>query len=246
MMAGMSAHQQPEPARRRPNANRTVEVWSWHTASGRRRADRRAHFLSSGFLAGDRVLEIGAETGEFTRRLSGHGLRLVACALSFDPLRRSETSVPRVVADAQRLPFRPGVFQGVIGSSILHQLDVRAAVNELLRILAPGGQFRFAEPNLLNPQVFLQNALAALKRAMGGTPAETAFLRRRLVRQLASAGAAESRVAPYDFLHPLVPGPLVIAMERTGRLLEHTPLIREIAGSLQISGRKPYESGARE
>lgn len=245
MMARMSERKQSEIAHGRKIAGKAVEVWNWHTASGRRRADRRAHFLSSGFLAGDRVLEIGAGTGEFTRRLSGQGLKLVACDLSFDLLRQISAPVPKVVADAEHLPFRTGAFQGAIGSSILHHLDVKASISELLRVLAPGGQFRFAEPNLLNPQIFLQKTIPALKRAMGDTPHETAFLRKRLDRELSGLGATELRVSPYDFLHPLVPGPLVIAVERAGRLMERTPLLREIAGSLQISGRKPLKPGAR-
>jgi hypothetical protein len=46
-------------------------------------------------------------------------------------------------------------------------------------------------------------------------------------------------VQPFDFLYPLTPAPLIGAVERIGRGLERLPGLREIAGSLFITGRRP-------
>lgn len=223
-------------------ASHAAEVWNWASPSGRARADRRAEFLASGIARRAPVLEIGAGTGEFTRRLAARGLRLVATDLSLDLLRQISTGPGgarhRVLADAERLPFRTGVFGGVVGSSILHHLDPPRAIRELLRTLRRGSPFRFAEPNMANPQIAVQKNIPFLKRALGDTPDETAFFRWPLARLLRRLGAENVRVAPYDFLHPATPAAALPAVDRIGRILERVPILGEIAGSLQISGTK--------
>jgi SAM-dependent methyltransferase len=56
-----------------------------------------------------------------------------------------------IVCDAMRLPFRSGVFDFVIGISILHHLNLNNALNELKRISLSRSVFLFMEPNSLNP-----------------------------------------------------------------------------------------------
>jgi SAM-dependent methyltransferase len=223
-------------------AAHAAEVWNWTSPAGRRRADRRADLLAQGIARRSLVLEIGAGTGELTRRLAERGLRIVATDLSIDLLRQIPMGAGgarhRVLADAERLPFRTGVFGGVVGSSILHHLDLSRAASEVLRVLSRGAPFRFAEPNMANPQIAVQKNVTWIKRALGDTPDETAFFRWPLARLLARAGATNIRVVPYDFLHPATPPSLLSAVERIGRILERIPLLREFAGSLEIRGTK--------
>ena len=56
-----------------------------------------------------------------------------------------------IVCDAMRLPFRDGVFDFIIGISILHHLDLKHAFSELKRISLGRSVFLFMEPNSLNP-----------------------------------------------------------------------------------------------
>jgi SAM-dependent methyltransferase len=56
-----------------------------------------------------------------------------------------------VVCDAMRLPFKDGVFDFVIGISILHHLNLKRATDELKRISLARSAFLFMEPSLLNP-----------------------------------------------------------------------------------------------
>lgn len=231
-----SARKRAEIAHGRHIADRAACVWNWASPAGRMRAEARADLLADGFSPRERLIELGAGTGEFTRRLAARGLRVTATDLSEDLLRRSPGRL-RVVADAERLPFRHGAFDGAVGSSILHHLDLEAAWNEVRRVLAPGGRFRFAEPNMANPQILLQKNIPWLKRALGDTPGETAYFRFLLARFLRAHGAREVRIVPYDFLHPWTPRPLLRLAARLSRILERMPLVREIAGSLYISGR---------
>jgi SAM-dependent methyltransferase len=125
-----------------------------------------------------------------------------------------------------------------VGHAVLHHLRLDRALPELLRVLRPGGRLCFAEPNMLNPQVFLERNVPFIGRWLENSPGETAFTRWGLRRTLARLGLVDIAIRPFDFLYPLTPERLVPAMERLGRVLERTPLVAEIAGSLLISARR--------
>jgi SAM-dependent methyltransferase len=129
-------------------------------------------------------------------------------------------------------------FDAVIGSSVLHHLDLIAGLRRIQTLLRPGGALCFAEPNLLNPQIFLERKLSFLPVFWYVSPDETAFYRRRLAEQLRGAGFTDVRIVPFDWLHPAVPSRLTGAVERLGRLLEQAPLLREFAGSLYVRAQR--------
>lgn len=56
-----------------------------------------------------------------------------------------------VVCDGMKLPFKEGVFDFVIGISILHHLTLKHATDELKRVSLVQSKLLFMEPNLLNP-----------------------------------------------------------------------------------------------
>lgn len=55
-------------------------------------------------------------------------------------------------------------FDVVIGSSILHHLEIETAMKKIFEILKPGGIIVFAEPNMMNPQIALQKNIPWLKK----------------------------------------------------------------------------------
>lgn len=218
----------------------TEEIWGWDTPAGRVRADRRARLFIElgGITRGARVLELGCGTGEFTRRVAPQGARLVALDLSADLLAKARARVPSgarfLRGDAHRLPFRAGAFDAVYGCSILHHLDVEAALREVRRVLRPGGRLVVSEPNLLNPQVALMFKVRALRPRFGVSEDEMAFTRRYVSDLLARVGFARSRVRYFDFLHPATPSALVARLASLGEWLEAVPGLRAIAGSMLI------------
>ena len=78
-----------------------------------------------------------------------------------------------------------------------------------------------------------------IKRLAGDTPDETAFVRWPFADRLRRAGFEAVQIAPYDYLHPAVPEPLISPIARLGGALERIPLIREFAGSLIIGAVRP-------
>lgn len=220
------------------------DVWYWLLPGGKRRAQRRATFFLEHLRPGIRALELGCGTGMFTRLCAPSGAAIVAIDLSEPLLRdaRSRTASSNVtyeVADAHALRYHDATFDVVYGSSVLHHLELAPALNESHRVLCHGGRIVFAEPNMLNPQIFAERHIGWIRRRTGTSPDETAFIRFSLMRQLAKAGFSRIEVVPHDFLHPATPASLIALVEKLGRLLERTPIVREIAGSLVIRAVKP-------
>lgn len=90
-----------------------------------------------GHLApGERILDLGAGTGRFSRLLAQRA-RVVAFDLSPEMLRQSleKGDFARVRGDAHRLPFRSDSFDATVVVMVLHQLaDYRAALCEVARV----------------------------------------------------------------------------------------------------------------
>ncbi|RRR77576.1 MAG: class I SAM-dependent methyltransferase, partial [Candidatus Viridilinea halotolerans] len=132
-----------------------------------------------------------------------------------------------------------GPFDAIIGSSILHHLEVEASLVRIFEMLKPGGLISFAEPNMLNPQILVQKNIPLVKRMLGDSPDETAFVRWQMAKQLTSVGFEDVSVTPHDWLHPATPRPLIPAVRKLGFWLEVTPGLRELAGSVFIRAKRP-------
>lgn len=228
-------------------ADRAEIVWNWDSPSGRRRAARRSEIFAreGGLRPGQRALEVGCGTGIFLEAAAGTGADIVALDLSAHLLDQARARVAArgtvrlSLGNAEQMPFREASFDAAYGSSILHHLNLDAALAEVFRVLRPGGRIVFAEPNILNPQVAVMFHLGLTKKYFGVSPDEMAFSRFRAARALRRAGFAEVAVKPFDFLHPATPARAIHAVARVGRALERVPLLREIAGSMVITARRP-------
>lgn len=247
-VAGRSSDErlQREIEHGRKIASNAEEVWFWESPAGRRRADRRAElFVEHGGLApGRRALEFGCGTGVFLEKVARSGAALHGLDVSEDLLDKARTrlaGVPNVVLErgnAEALPHPDAHFDAVYGSSVLHHLNLDAALASAHRVLRPGGRLVFAEPNILNPQVLLMFRFGPLKERFGVSPDEMAFSRFAARRALERAGFVDIAVEPFDFLHPSLPAGWVERGLAVSRALERLPLVREIAGSMLMRARR--------
>jgi SAM-dependent methyltransferase len=130
------------------------------------------------------------------------------------------------------------MFDSVVGSSVLHHLEIEDAIRDIYRVLKPEGTIYFTEPNMLNPQIAIQKNIPWIKRKLGDSPEETAFFRWPLQRLLERTGYRHVRIDPFDFLHPKTPVALIDQVKAFGRFLENVPVISEFAGSLYIRAIK--------
>ncbi len=227
-------------------AEKAETVWNWASPAGRQRAVRRAQLIiKAAHLTSDmRVLEIGCGTGLFTREFAAVGCDVDAIDVSPDLLAHTESkhipgSVTFRIDDAEALSYEDETFDAVVGSSILHHLDVPTALAQMYRVLKPGGRMAFAEPNMMNPQIAMQRKIPILRRLAGESPEETAFVRWKLMEKIVDTSFDSVSIEPFDFLHPFTPRPLIGLVKIFGATAERLPLMREIAGSLLICARKP-------
>jgi len=219
------------------------EIWNWESPAGKLRWARRVKMLSSHLKPGMTVLELGCGTGSFTRELARSGAEIVAIDVSPELLEiaKLNCSVPNVrfqIQNAYSLSYSEAVFDSVVGSSVLHHLEIEEALRDVYRVLKPEGTICFTEPNMLNPQIAIQKNIPWIKQKLGDSPDETAFFRWPLRRFLERAGYRDIRVDPFDFLHPKTPVALIDRMDAFGRFLENVPVISEVAGSLYIRAMK--------
>ena len=189
------------------------------------------------------VLELGCGTGYFTRELTRTGADIIAIDISPELLEiaRLNCSAPNTryqIQNASALSYSDATFDSIVGSSILHHLEIEQALAEIYRVLKPDGSICFTEPNMLNPQIAVQKNVPWVKQKLGDSPDETAFFRWPLGRLLRQIGYRDVRIDPFDFLHPKTPVPLINPLDALGRFLEKMPLISEFAGSLHIRAIK--------
>jgi SAM-dependent methyltransferase len=91
---------------------------------------------------GDRVLELGAGTGKFTRAMRGWSARRIA----LEPVpgmravfRRASDDAELVIARAERIPLRSGSVEAVVAAQSFHWFQQPATLQEIRRVLRPSG-----------------------------------------------------------------------------------------------------------
>lgn len=223
--------------------HKTEMIWNWESPAGKLRWTRRVKMLSSHLRPGMTVLELGCGTGHFTRELARSGADVVAIDVSPELLEIARTNccasnIHYQIENAYALSYPEAAFDSVVGSSVLHHLEIRQALRDIYRVLKPGGRIYFTEPNMLNPQIAVQKNVPWIKRKLGDSADETAFFRWPLRRLLEQTGYRDVRIDPFDFLHPKTPVPVINGVNALGRFLESVPVISEFAGSLYIRAVK--------
>ncbi len=97
-----------------------------------------------------RVLDVGCGTGHLSRTLRARRETVISLDMRFEPCVDAFGTdwLSPVQADVVRLPFASGSFATIIALDILEHVDDRAALDEMARVLAPGGQLFLTVPAL--------------------------------------------------------------------------------------------------
>lgn len=220
------------------------QIWNWTSPAGKLRANRRAELIVSkaNISANDKVLEIGCGTGIFTEKVWNlTQVEITAIDISPELLEKAHAkNIPAkfMLGNAMNLNFPDKGYDVVFGSSVLHHLKMEKALNEIFRVLKKNGRMVFAEPNMLNPQIFMQKNIPFLKRVMYDSPDESAIVRWKLKSLLRKTSFRNIEIFPYDFLHPSTPAILIPFVREVVKFFEKIPLLKEIAGSVIIYSEK--------
>jgi SAM-dependent methyltransferase len=217
------------------------EIWNWETPAGKLRWRRRVEMLSSEMQGGMEILELGCGTGYFSKEFVKTGANITAIDISPDLLSIAKKEITArnvtfAVENAYGTNFVNEQFDLIVGSSVLHHLNIDKALPELYRLLKPGGKIVFTEPNMLNPQIFIERNFRNYFPNV--SPNETAFIRFILSRKLKNIGFHKIEITPFDWLHPSTPPALIRLVGSSGRIIEKIPFLREFSGSLFIKATK--------
>ena len=133
---------------------------AWIASIGDRGDWSREHILDPAMLARvklqrfHRALDVGCGEGRFCRVLKGRGISTIGIDASqplLDAAVRRDPSGDYCLANAERLPFGDGRFDLVVSYVSLCDIeDYRAAIQEMARVLAPGGTLLIANLTSMN------------------------------------------------------------------------------------------------
>jgi len=219
------------------------EFWYWTSAAGQERLKRRQEVFAQRNAPGMHILELGCGSGYFSEAMGKAGAQVTAIDISPDLIecarkKVSDKNITFKVGNAYQTDFEDNSFDVVVGNSILHHLAIDQALKEIFRVLKPGRSICFIEPNLMNPLQMIELSTPYMRKISHHSPDETAIIRWQMKKQLLAHGFTNVQIVPFDFLHPSTPKCLIPFVKQLGFLLEKTPILREISGSLLITAEK--------
>lgn len=151
--------------------------------------------------AGKRILEYGCATGGTTFSWARRGAKVVGIDISDEAVkianesaRREGLEVEFAVMNAEALEFPAKRFDMVVGTGILHHLDLNKSYSELARVLDSGGVTLFSEPMGHNPLINLYRRLTPKMRTDDEHPFKMSDIR------LAKQYFGKLEVEYYNFL----------------------------------------------
>ncbi|OBB82656.1 demethylmenaquinone methyltransferase [Mycobacterium sp. 852002-30065_SCH5024008] len=134
---------------------------------------------------GQKVLDLAAGTAVSTVELRKSGAWCVAADFSVGMLAAGAArNVPKIAADATRLPFGDDVFDAVtISFGLRNVVDPQAALREMARVTRPGGRLVVCEFSTPTNRIFataykeyLMRALPRVARAVSSNPDAYVYL----------------------------------------------------------------------
>lgn len=164
---------------------RRYDITNTVLSAGQDRVWRRATREALGVGPGDTVLDLAAGTAVSTVELEKSGAWCVAADFSVGMLKAGAArAVPKVAADATRLPFGDAMFDAVtISFGLRNVVDNLAGLREMARVTRSGGRLVVCEFSTPTVPVFssvyknyLMRALPKVAEAVSSNPEAYVYL----------------------------------------------------------------------
>ena len=189
-----------------------------------------------------KMLEIGCGTGEYTKKVARalpHA-QIVGLDISGNIIREAELkcsgchNVSFVAESVYHNRFHDGSFDVVYGYYVLHHLIAKKALDEIYRLLKPGGIAYFCEPNILNPVVYIIKSSPWIKERIGDTRDEWAINPLGFKKYKNNFRILKISLSEYVWQTSLLPISFIIRLDKLTSFLRKIPVIKYLGGSTQI------------
>ncbi len=197
-------------------------------------------------LPGETILELACGSGTLTQSLEGvtRGECPITAA-TLDPsndLVRLKEKHPSV--EAVRLTGFPGELDGrqfdyVIANNVLEHLSAVSLLTEIQKLLRPGGRLLFFETNPWNPVFQFRKTLSHVLPFLRRGDERTLHNQVQLYELLSELGFVSIGATCYDFLYPPIPLWSLPLFRTLSLVMENTPGIKMLAGTILLSAQKP-------
>jgi len=203
------------------------------------------HFLGitkSFFKRNDlNILELGCGTGEYTKLVSKllpkstiYAIDISEKMLKIGKNKCVQSKNTRFFKrSAYQTGFNDDSFDVIFGFYVLHHLNTLKTIQEIVRILKPGGLVYFCEPNILNPLVYLIKKNKYLKRIVGDSPDEWGINPIKIVDYFKPLVKRTIETSEYLIPFRLIPYSLMKELDSiTGRIISYLPGFKWLGGSV--------------
>tara|TARA_B100001057_G_scaffold420100_1_gene440277 strand:- start:2131 stop:2874 length:744 start_codon:yes stop_codon:yes gene_type:complete len=124
------------------------------------------------------VLDYGCGVGNSLKRvieykpkkITGIDISEISIKKAENSIQNFNTNVELLVDNCEKTSFKDSSFNLVYGTGILHHLNITMCLDEIHRILKPGGKFLFIEPLGTNPVINLYRKFTPKSRSIDEHP----------------------------------------------------------------------------
>ena len=104
------------------------------------------------------------------KKITGIDISEVSIRKAKDKVKETETEIELLVDNCEQTKFNSNNFDIVYGTGILHHLNMSMCLDEIKRVLKPGGKLIFIEPLGTNPLINLYRKLTPKSRSKDEHP----------------------------------------------------------------------------
>ncbi|HJZ74854.1 MAG TPA: glycosyltransferase [Vicinamibacterales bacterium] len=223
----------------------TEKYWSVRDPISAERLLWRAQAVRHTFhlLPGETILELACGSGRLTRSLrkvTRGECPITAATFGFgadDGVKELKRDVEVVALDSFPGDLRGRTFDYIVANNLLDLHNTAWLLKEVQRLLRPGGRLLFFETNPWNPMFQLRRIAAKC--------VPFAFHERALPSQvhlyelMSELGFVRIATTCYDFLYPPIPGWCMRVARNLSLVLENTPGVRNMAGTILVHAQRP-------
>jgi len=198
-------------------------------------------------MPGQTILELGCGEGAFTRQLVrvSRGENLIT-AVTFVPEVPRPVDLPPEVsfltASSLPGPLQDRQFDFVVAVGLLDRRSCAPVLQYAYEALKPGGEVLFYESNPWNVVLKIRRLVSGL---IGRHDPRSLLSRRQLYELLSEVGFIRVFAVFNDFVYAPLNAWLVWLLRNLSIVLENTPAVQTLAGSILVHAQKPPRAAER-